>query len=467
MRSIRYFLFVGITSLLTLSLMTCGDDDNPVESKNRAPAQPTVDVDSGSPSHGSTNVSIIPTLHWKCTDPDGDALKYDVYFGTSSTPLLVSSGQTATSYTPEALEYDTTYYWKVIAKDNQGATTSSDVWRFTTLQADYIFANVTSTETDIALVLKNRDDEKLVVLADKTGGGQMATVTGGVYVTPSGGTYTFWFGDDGLPEYVIIDTWFFRFYNYTNNTVDIIGIDQDGNWNHWLEVDVDAGALDSLRDLVADGPVSFSTEGLVQPLSAGGMLTPDALDWAKALRVASLGVSVGGCAIGVTAAITGVLTPVGAVIAGATCGSAIVGVGRLITTGDLSGDGGGSMAVSAFTCALGAPIGQPDGCITLGLDLLADGIDEDTDVRDEKSEYTEFYLRLTLTWGENPRDLDSHLWTPSIEGSPYHVYFGSKGSENSRPYAQLDVDDVSSYGPENITIKRLFNGRDGAPREEA
>lgn len=51
--------------------------------------------------------------------------------------------------------------------------------------------------------------------------------------------------------------------------------------------------------------------------------------------------------------------------------------------------------------------------------------------------------RIVLTWGENPSDLDSHLLTPTG-----HVYFANP----SVPGSNLDVDDVTSYGPETVTI---------------
>lgn len=51
--------------------------------------------------------------------------------------------------------------------------------------------------------------------------------------------------------------------------------------------------------------------------------------------------------------------------------------------------------------------------------------------------------RMVLTWGQNPRDLDSH-----IENSVAHVYYGNSNSSG----ISLDVDDTSSYGPETITI---------------
>jgi len=63
-------------------------------------------------------------------------------------------------------------------------------------------------------------------------------------------------------------------------------------------------------------------------------------------------------------------------------------------------------------------------------------------------------VTMKLTWGGVPSDLDSHLYAP--DGT--HVYFGSRGALLTAPYANLDVDDTSSYGPEVITITRLMVG---------
>ncbi len=57
---------------------------------------------------------------------------------------------------------------------------------------------------------------------------------------------------------------------------------------------------------------------------------------------------------------------------------------------------------------------------------------------------------MRLTWGASPSDIDSHLRTP--DGS--HVYYSSKGSLTTSPFASLDVDDVTGFGPEVTTIRR-------------
>jgi PKD repeat protein/uncharacterized protein YfaP (DUF2135 family) len=67
-------------------------------------------------------------------------------------------------------------------------------------------------------------------------------------------------------------------------------------------------------------------------------------------------------------------------------------------------------------------------------------------------------IRFVLNWGADPRDLDSHLNTPMIEGNTHHIYYSNKGSATSAPYAQLDHDITSGYGPETLTIYELYPG---------
>lgn len=84
------------------------------------------------PSDGATGISLDVVLSWQCDDPDGDSLSYDLYFGTSTTPPLVAQNLNNANYDPNNLKYETTYYWKVVAKDTFDATASGPVWSFTT-----------------------------------------------------------------------------------------------------------------------------------------------------------------------------------------------------------------------------------------------------------------------------------------------------------------------------------------------
>ncbi|NOX71879.1 MAG: hypothetical protein GXO64_04255, partial [Candidatus Micrarchaeota archaeon] len=61
------------------------------------------------------------TLEWESsTDPDGDSVVYDIYFGTSVNPPLVRSGLSSTTYSTGSLLEGRRYYWTVWAKDSYG-----------------------------------------------------------------------------------------------------------------------------------------------------------------------------------------------------------------------------------------------------------------------------------------------------------------------------------------------------------
>lgn len=69
-------------------------------------------------------------------------------------------------------------------------------------------------------------------------------------------------------------------------------------------------------------------------------------------------------------------------------------------------------------------------------------------------------LRIVLTWGENPRDLDSHLVGPKANGDGnFHIYYSKKTySSGDMLYADLDLDDTTSFGPETTTLHETSNG---------
>ena len=67
-------------------------------------------------------------------------------------------------------------------------------------------------------------------------------------------------------------------------------------------------------------------------------------------------------------------------------------------------------------------------------------------------------MRFVLNWGNTPLDLDAHLVTPSIENQSYHVYWAATGDSDSPPYAMLDYDVTTGYGPETMTIYDFYSG---------
>lgn len=125
MRTMIMLLVAAVALLAACSGDDTGTDPN---GGNNAPAAPT----NPQPASGATGVSTATQLTWQCSDLDGDAITYDVAFGTANPPAIVSSNLTSTSHNPGQLNQSMTYYWKVTATDAHGAATSGPVWNFTT-----------------------------------------------------------------------------------------------------------------------------------------------------------------------------------------------------------------------------------------------------------------------------------------------------------------------------------------------
>jgi uncharacterized protein YfaP (DUF2135 family) len=67
-------------------------------------------------------------------------------------------------------------------------------------------------------------------------------------------------------------------------------------------------------------------------------------------------------------------------------------------------------------------------------------------------------VKIVLTWGQSPTDLDSHLSGPDIEHvgqTRFHMAFYDPDPVS---YVSLDVDDTSSFGPETTTVTKVAAG---------
>lgn len=98
---------------------------------NRPPVFPYNPI----PINGATNVSINPTLSWECSDPDGDMLTYDIYFGKPNFVTLIKKDHNTKSYNPGTLENGAIYKWYIEAKDDHGNSTKPshfNWWQFQT-----------------------------------------------------------------------------------------------------------------------------------------------------------------------------------------------------------------------------------------------------------------------------------------------------------------------------------------------
>jgi hypothetical protein len=51
------------------------------------------------PSDDSLSDEEVITLSWDCSDPDGNDVTFDLYFGETGVPVLLAEGLTSNSYT--------------------------------------------------------------------------------------------------------------------------------------------------------------------------------------------------------------------------------------------------------------------------------------------------------------------------------------------------------------------------------
>lgn len=72
---------------------------------------------------------------------------------------------------------------------------------------------------------------------------------------------------------------------------------------------------------------------------------------------------------------------------------------------------------------------------------------------------SETETRIVLTWGRDPWDLDSHLIGPTVGDGQFHTWYADTVYlYEDVLIADLDLDDVSSYGPETTTIRQVMPG---------
>ncbi|MBP8912833.1 MAG: discoidin domain-containing protein, partial [Phycisphaerae bacterium] len=130
-------------------------------------AVPTLRRDP-SPTDGATDVVRDIVLSWT---PGEGPVAYDVYFGTSLADVtdasrtnpkgvLVSQGQTETTYTPaQRLQYGQVYYWRVdeIAAAPNSEVSKGLVWSFTAEPLSYPITNimVTASSSNPGMVPEN------------------------------------------------------------------------------------------------------------------------------------------------------------------------------------------------------------------------------------------------------------------------------------------------------------------------
>lgn len=133
-----------------------------VENANRPPEKPLIEY----PRKNSQKIPISNLkLEWSCKDPDNDEnITYSIYLSSSKTKVennsedvLLVKNYSQTNYVLEfTLDYLTTYYWKIEAKDSSGATSVGDIGSFVTEEKPAIIeisdVNLNVDETGFATI---------------------------------------------------------------------------------------------------------------------------------------------------------------------------------------------------------------------------------------------------------------------------------------------------------------------------
>ncbi|MBL4939581.1 MAG: hypothetical protein JKY16_04780 [Lutibacter sp.] len=85
------------------------------------------------PALNSIVQTATATLEWTANDVDtNDNLTFDVFFGAVNPPTeKMGDNQTASTLSVD-VDSSTNYYWKVVVKDNNGGTTTGQIWYFNT-----------------------------------------------------------------------------------------------------------------------------------------------------------------------------------------------------------------------------------------------------------------------------------------------------------------------------------------------
>jgi hypothetical protein len=99
------------------------------------------------PANHAVDVSANPMLRW--TSGSG-AVSHNLYFGSTNPPAFVRN-QTANTYDPGRLQFNTTYYWRIDEVNSLGGVATGNIWSFKTVSGKAVNPNPTDGQTDVAI----------------------------------------------------------------------------------------------------------------------------------------------------------------------------------------------------------------------------------------------------------------------------------------------------------------------------
>lgn len=104
----RNFAILSVLLIALTSQFSCSK--KAVEPEIEGPSLPQIDEASGAPGANAIDQPVTLTLKWKCIDPNGDSLSYDIHLDTVSPPGRIVEGHALTEYQPATLTHGRKYY---------------------------------------------------------------------------------------------------------------------------------------------------------------------------------------------------------------------------------------------------------------------------------------------------------------------------------------------------------------------
>lgn len=194
---------------------------------NRAPLKPY----SLNPVNGKLSVNPEEdfVLKWNGKDYDEDTLTYYIYTGNSEKNLtaLGTTTENSTTLSKNSLKYGKTYYWKVVAEDTHGASTTSDIQTF---------------GTQIPLIAGGTTNIYSIDVSDKTDPQEIDSAAISFNAITVDGTYAYIASDDGFYVYDVSPTNLNKIDNDEISAKNLVDLDKEGDYIYALSSDTSSNA---------------------------------------------------------------------------------------------------------------------------------------------------------------------------------------------------------------------------------
>jgi len=231
---------------------------------------------------------------------------------------------------------------------------------------DAIFVSVDDPESEVVGIVSGPQGDSIGLVGKRDAAGDPTTITSVNYQLDAASSFTVFFGEDGLPSYMVVGDWTLQFSNYTNDSVDVLVIGATGEAVTVTGVAVDDGPLAELRSLASSGltrSTAKRTYSSVPKITGVQMKLTASRIW----QIGGTIISFAGCAGSLAMAGTGIGIALPILGCAGTVGSLL----NLFLNNDALGAAG--IAVGTVKCASGIAqvnvfsIAASCGSLTLGV----------------------------------------------------------------------------------------------------